>query len=404
MYKVKSLCDLCQGPLEKILDFGCTPLADAFVTNETAVEQVYPLRLGICTQCFLTQLIDVVDSDILFGKDYAFYSGGSPSLISYFKKYAETIKQQYPVQARGHVVDIASNDGTLLKNFLGYSAHVHGIDPAIDPAQIAVNAGIPTEVKMFGAQYAQEYASLFGKPTLITANHVLAHVEHLQDFLTGIKYMLADDGVFIFESHYLPNLVFKSQFDNVYHEHRYFLSLTPLSTVLNKLGLRIVHVEEFDRQGGSIRVAIMHGTENSPDVDDMLAYEQGIGITTLATFRGMQARLDFNVAELLRLLHTAKGYGYTIYGLGAPAKGNTLLNYAKIGTNLIDMLVDKTPYKIGKFSPGMHIPVVDEASVAKPNIYLVLPWNYLDDLMVRYNDFLSAGGFFIVPAPLPRII
>lgn len=404
----RTRCRICGSRnLVLFLDLGETPLADAFVKKPDQPELYFPLRVVVCENCFLVQLIDIVDSDILFGDNYGFYTGASPSSIAYFEAYAKDVLARYPDQAKRFTLEIASNDGILLEHFKKAGCNVLGIDPAINVATEANNNGIPTLIRHFDHSTARYIMDKYGSASLILANNVVAHVDDLYDFMQGVKLVLDEDGLFIFECHYLPNLIFKNQSDNVYHEHRSFLALNPLKILFDRVGLKIIDATEMNTQGGSIRIMVVH--KNSPaEMNEhtkwLMKREELLGLNKLETYMGFQARVDYNKQVLLEILLELKKQGKTIYGLGAPAKGNTPLNYGSIGTQYLDYLVDKTPYKIGKYSPGMHIPVIAAGSVSMPDYYLILPWNYLDGIMEREKKFRANGGKFIVPMPTPYII
>lgn len=397
-------CRVCYNDdLTQLIDLGKTPLADAFVVDKNQKKPEFPLRVFACHKCGLVQLIDEVNSELLFGDDYAFYTGASPSSIAYFKEYAEHTLAQYDYLAKKGVLEIASNDGTLLKHFLEKGYPSLGIDPAKNVVEEANQNGIPTFCQFFNLATAQAIEQKFG---IIMANNVVAHVDDLHDFFSGIKEVLHEDGVFIFEAQYFPHLFFRNQFDNIYHEHRSFLAVRPIARLCASHGLQIVNIEEYDTQGGSIRVYIRHmrqGLQVNPIVNYMLGSELAWGFDTPETYKSFEGRIQYLKENLLSILHKIKKEGKVIYGYGASAKGNTLLNYCGITTDLLDCIVDKTPYKIGKYTPGTHIPVQDD-DTKHPDYYLLLVWNYLGGIIRREKDFLVKGGRFIVPIPMPIII
>lgn len=400
-------CRFCGSKnLLLILDLGKTPLADLLVNNPKAKEKKFPLVVNVCKQCYLVQLGHDINDELLFGNNYAFYTGGSPASLPYFKKYAEDTLKKYPKQSKKFTLEIASNDGTLLKHFQKASCKILGIDPAKNVVEFANKNGVKTEEKFFDKKTAIEIANEKGKAGILIANNVLAHVTDPKDFLEGIKKILSDDGIAIIECQYFPYLLFNNLFDNVYHEHRSFFSLIPMNKMIKNAGLKIIDVEEYDTQGGSIRVFLTH-TKNKvqpkPIVAKMLKNEKNIGLQNIETYLGFKSRVDYIKYKLLSLLEELKKEGKVVVGYGASAKSNTLLNYCGINTDYLSCIVDKTTYKIGKFTPGTHIPIVDNLD-KYPDYYLLLVWNYSAQILHREQNFRKKGGKFIVPVPTPHIL
>jgi len=408
IFKIREKCRICENELTPILALGHTPLADRFVEDPKIIEPTAPLNVSYCAQCHLVQLVDIVFDEVLFSSDYAFYTGASPSSLPYFKKYADITLEYYPEQSKGLIVEVASNDGTLLKHFKNKGLRVLGVDPTSNTAQVAIDNGIETLVKSFGNTVAEEIVEEFGKASMVIGNNVLAHVDDLHDFVNGVAKLLAEDGVAMFEVQYFPHLIFNTAYDHVYHEHRSFFSLTPLQTLFSMHKMRITDVWEADTQGGSIRIFVTHESQHKPihyRVARLLDMETKLGITSPNLYKSMQNYVDYNRTKLVTMLLDLKKDRNIIYGYGASAKGNTLLNYCRIGEDILDVIVDKTPYKIGKYSPGMHIPVVgDDHDLPRPDYYLVLVWNYLPGIFEREKEFRDKGGKFIVPIPSPVIL
>lgn len=412
-YTVQPYCRACtdfarDDPLtHKILSLGQTPLADRFPTSPTAPEETYPLDVYVCLRCHLVQLGANVDDKELFGGDYGFYTGASPSSQGYFADYAAEMIQRFPDLSQ-NVLEIASNDGTLLGHFKKSGARILGVDPAVNVAQEANAAGITTLAKEFNFHIAQNHLQpVYGKFDLILANNVVAHVTNLCDFFGGVEEILSLEGVFVVEVQYLPHLLFQNAFDHVYHEHRSFFSLMSFSAALSLYtSFRIFDVQEADTQGGSIRLYIDRGHRPvAQSVADMQDSERRLGLDRLETYQGFQSRVDYIRDKLVALLTKLKDQGKTICGFGASAKGNTLLNYCGIGPDLLDCVVDLTPYKIGKYTPGSHIPVKSQDQLERqPDYYLVLVWNYLEGILRREKAYRDAGGRFIVPIPAPIVI
>lgn len=409
----RTACRICGSVnLFPFLDLGSTPLVDAFVAREDLgkPEEQFPLEVGVCMDCNLVSLMHVVDSELLFGNNYAFYSSGSPQGVIHFQNYAKKIMERFPHLAKQLTVEIASNDGVLLRPMKELGANVLGIEPARNVAPVAEAAGIKTIVAFFTNDSAKEVAKKYGKAGLILANNVVAHVDDLHDFMKGVSSLLDPEGVFIFEVHYLPNLIFRNQFDNVYHEHRSFFALRPLMKLLESEGLKIFDVERVDTQGGSIRVFASHKKSShavEPVVAKMAEAELAMGLDKKETYLGLQHRVEYIKAELMDMLRELKSAGKKIVGYGAPAKGNTLLNYCGITTDLVDYIVDKTYFKHGKFTPGTHIPVFPVEKINEdgyPDYYLLLPWNYAAGFVRNEKEFMAKGGKFIIPIPVPHIL
>ena len=404
---IRTNCRICESTdLMPILSLGKTPLADMFVKDPNAQEMKFPLNVSVCKKCFLVQMVDEVDSNILFGgDDYGFYTGCSPSSIKYFKDYGEMVLQHFTEQCQDLILEIASNDGTLLKNFKDAGYKIEGIDPAKNVAKAANDAGIPTTCDFFNKKSAIKYYAN-NQAGIILANNVVAHVEDIHDFMNGIEIALKPEGVFIFECQYFPYLLFNNQFDNVYHEHRAFLSLLPLLELFKHKNLEIFDVEEYDTQGGSIRVFVAR-KEKHKQTDRYLRIkcdEYRLGLNKIETYLGFSARVEYIRIKLRKILSELKAEGKTIFGYGASAKSNTLLNYCGIGTEFLDVIVDKTPYKYGMYSPGTHIPIVDQDKIDQPDYYLLLVWNYAASILLREKGFRDNGGKFIVPIPTPHIV
>lgn len=407
-YQLRENCRICNHKITKFLDLGETPLADSFPISPNIEEQKFPLQLAFCNDCNLVQLTVDVDSNLLFGKDYAFYSSGSPSSVEYFRRYVEDLLLRFPNQSKGLILEIGSNDGLLLKYLKDKGCRqVLGFDPAPNVAQDAIKRGIPTITALFNKNTAQKVPK---KASIILANNVVAHIEDLDSFLEGVKLVLANDGVFIFEVQYLPQLIFNNQFDHVYHEHRSFFALRPLVRLLTRFDLGIFDVHQQYTQGGSIRVFVTHTTNSrktDKSVSDIIQKELKLHLDSIETYQEFALRVEQIKTELIQMLQTLKGQSKKIYGFGASAKGNTLLNYCGIDQTFLNCIIDKTPFKFNKFTPGTHIPVFPPEKLVEigyPDYYLLLVWNYLPGILEREMEFIKNGGHFIVPIPRPYVI
>lgn len=404
--KIRKSCRICKSNnLINFADLGKMPLADLFLKNPNVVEKKFPLQVKVCSNCYLVQLVTDVDSKLLFSDNYGFYTGGSPASIFYFKNYADSILNKFPNECKNFIIEIASNDGTLLKNFIDKKINVLGIDPAKNVAREAKKNGIPTKAEFFNKNYALKLAKS-KKAGVIIANNVVAHVEDPIDFMEGIKILLDKNGVFVFECQYFPYLLFNNQFDNIYHEHRSFFSLIPLKRLLNTAGLEAFDIEEQDTQGGSIRVFVTHKGQRkvSSSLKMFLRNEIEIGINNINTYSGFQARINYVKIKLNRILANLKNENKIIAGYGASAKSSTLLNYCEIGTKYLDYILDKTPYKYDLYTPGTHIPILsEEEEKKKPDYYLLLVWNYAEKIMQKEKKFVKNSGRFIIPIPTPYV-
>lgn len=403
MFTTRQTCRICRGTnLKPFAHLGDSPLADAFVTDTKIKEFKAPLDVRICTDCWLLQQITEVDRTQLFPDDYGFFTNGSPAAVKHFANYAKNVSSQFEVQPNALVVDIASNDGTLLKHFrsLGHT-NILGVEPTLNTAESARLDGIPTIVDFWGNKSAKKIERNYGKATLITANNVMAHVPDLHDFVEGIKTMLDHKGVFVAEFHNAMNLVFRNQYDNIYHEHLSFFSLLAIQELFVKHDLQIFHAEEVDTQGGSYRIFVSHPGMHDITLDfkRLLGFEVLSGMQTTVAYDGYMARLMWLRTSLLDTLDNMDQYSWLVAGYGASAKSTTLLNWCGIDKKRIPYIVDKTPSKYGKYTPGTHIPIIDQDIAEVPNAYLLLVWNYANAIMQREAEFLANRGRLILPLP-----
>ncbi|MCC6311359.1 MAG: class I SAM-dependent methyltransferase [Trueperaceae bacterium] len=368
------------------LDLGTTPLADRFPASPDEHETKYPLGLIVCRSCWLVQNSYVVPGELLYSEDYGFYTGASPSLIAYYDEYARWAIKQFSPRS---VVEIASNDGTLLWHFKDAGCAVVGVEPAVT---VAESSGLPVIIEPFG----REIAATIGKADLVVANNVVAHVSDLDDFVGGIADLLSDDGHAVIECQYLPDLLLGNQFDHVYHEHRSFFSVTTLASTFKRHGLRLNAWMHTPAQGGSIRCVFSKGGERAKRPDERW-------LSSPTAYTGFQGRIDHLRSALVSLMRERRDEG-PIGGYGATAKSTTLLNYCGIDSNLLDYVVDLTPGKQGRYTPGTHIPIVSPENEPGASTYLLLAWNYLSGILQRERPFTEAGGRFILPLPQPILL
>jgi hypothetical protein len=379
-------------------------LADRFALSADEEERRYDLGAVVCEECWLTQNSEVVPDKELYGSDYGFMTGASPSSIEYFRRWAQWALGRYRYQARMLTVEIASNDGTLLQNFKKEGCRVVGIDPA-GPAAAAANInGIPTYAESFNWESAGRILEEQGAAGLLIACNVAAHVSDLFGFLSSVRRVLSPLGTAIIEFQYLPRLIAGNQFDHVYHEHRCFFTLDAFSRACEQAGgLKVIDAEHSSAQGGSLRVTVRRSGAEHPRVAAIRESEKWL--RSRAAYSGMQGRAEFVRDELLSILTSFKDQGKTVAGYAASAKSSTLLNFCGIGPDLLDYVVDLTPDKIGKFTPGTKIPIISpEQESTRPDAYLVMAWNYLPGILRREEVFMRKGGQLVVPIPVPVIL
>jgi SAM-dependent methyltransferase len=400
-------CRSCGARLEKpFLDLGLSPLANRYLRSDELnhVEWFYPLRVYVCGQCFLVQLEELVSPEDLF-RDYAYFSSYSDSWLEHARNYASMAGRRFGLNSRSQVVEIASNDGYLLQYFLAAGIPVLGIEPAANVAQAALNKGIPTLVEFFSEAAARDLVSRDLQADLAVANNVLAHVPRLGDFVRGLEVLLKPGGVATLEFPHLLRLIEGNEFDTIYHEHFSYFSFLSLERILASNGLRAFDVEQLPTHGGSLRIYACHAASASQTVSqrvgELKKKEDAAGLERLETYWQFAERVKETKRKLLEFLIAVKRQGQSIAGYGAPAKGNTLLNYCAIRADFIDYTVDRSPEKQGCFLPGTHIPVyaVERIRQTKPDYLLILPWNLKEEVMGRMACIRDWGGRFVVPIP-----
>ncbi len=403
----RETCRVCTGrSLTKVLSLGSTPPANAFLKKEDLgkPEQSFPLELSFCNDCGFVQLSHIVSPELLF-RNYVYVSSTSPVFVSHFKELAELVTKRFGLQKNSLVVDIGSNDGILLRPFEALGMKVLGVDPAEKIAAEATKSGIETLPLFFGENVAKGIAEKYGKAKVVAATSVFSHVDDLDGFVNGVKELLADDGVFIIEVYYLYELLEKNLFDTIYHEHLSYFTVATMARLLQRLGMQVFDVEETDTHGGSLRVFAQkangpHKVDGS--VKRFIAQEAAKKLPEASTYTMFAEKIGQNKARLLELLKDLKSKGKRIVGYGAPAKGNTLLNYFQIGKEVLDCIVDDSQWKQGLYTPGTHIPVVgfDALSKQRPDYILILAWNFAGPIMKKCSGFSN----FIVPVPVPQVV
>jgi hypothetical protein len=405
-------CRFCATPLaQSWVDLGMSPLCQTHIAPEQLheMEPFYPLHAYVCSECFLVQLQEFVSPQAIFS-EYAYFSSYSSSWVEHARRYALAMTERLQLGAHSKVMEIASNDGYLLQHFVKASIPVLGIEPAANVAQVAIDKGIPTTVKFFGRASAAAIAHEHGQPNLLLGNNVLAHVPDLNDFVAGMKLLLAPSGVITMEFPHLQRLMAENQFDTIYHEHFSYFSFVAVQRIFAHHGLTLFDVQELPTHGGSLRIFARH-TENTalPVEASVAALQQrevAEGFLTLDKYRHFGQQVKETKRKLLSFLIEARQQGKTVVGYGAPGKGNTLLNYCGIRTDFLDFTVDANPYKQGKFTPGTRIPILAPEALRefKPDYVLILPWNLKEEISQGAAFIHDWGGRFVVPIPEVKIL
>lgn len=404
-------CRHCSAPLEHVfLDLGFAPPSNAYLSaaDLQAPEQYFPLKLFVCDRCWLVQTEDYSRSDELFTKDYAYFSSVSTTWLAHARSYVDMITARLGLGADSFVIEVASNDGYLLKNFVASGVPCLGVEPTDSTAAVAEAAGIPVAREFFGQDFAGKLVKSGRQADLIIGNNVYAHVPDINDFTAGMKTALKQGGTITLEFPHLMSLMRLNQFDTVYHEHYSYLSLQSVKAIFVRAGLRVCDVEQITTHGGSLRVYGCHADDARVDgaaVARILAEEIASGLQDLATYQRFQREADKVKNKLLAFLIEANLAGKTVAAYGAAAKGNTLMNYAGVKPDLVSFVCDAAASKQGKFMPGSHIPILapKELRERRPDYVLILPWNIADEV-VKSNEFVREwGGKFVVAVPALRI-
>ena len=399
-------CRSCDAPLSRVfVDLGSSPLANSYL-DEAALgraEAFHPLCVFVCESCWLCQLPESATPEEIFS-DYAYFSSYSTSWVEHARVYAETMIGRFELAPANQVVEIASNDGYLLRHFLERGIPVLGIEPEANVAAAAIALGIPTEVRFFGTLAARELVARGVSADLLLGNNVLAHVPDLNDFVAGLALLLRPDGVLTMEFPHLVRLVEENQFDTIYHEHFSYFSLLAVERVFARHGLAIFDVEELATHGGSLRIFVQHvagGRARSAAVEELARRESDLGVESLAYYRGFAEKVRETKRKLLEFLIAAKRAGKSIVGYGAPAKGNTLLNYCGIRGDFLDYTVDRSPHKQGRYLPGTRIPIRAPEAIfeTRPDYVLILPWNLRNEISAQMSGIRDWGGRFLVAIP-----
>jgi SAM-dependent methyltransferase len=406
-------CRFCGQALQTtFVDLGMSPLCQTHIEQHQLnhMEPFYPLHAWVCSKCFLVQLEEYVAPANIFSSEYAYFSSYSDSWVEHARRYAEMMRNRFAISSHSLVMEIASNDGYLLQHFVAAGVPVLGIEPAANVAKVAQERGVRSEVCFHGSGSAEKIVARYGQADLVLGNNVLAHVPNLNDFVEGMKRLLKPQGVITMEFPHLQRLMEQNQFDTIYHEHFSYFSFFTVEQVFAAHQLTLFDVEELSTHGGSIRIFARHSADDSKPVSDRVRElrrrELSLGFDRLETYQSFGEQVKATKRQLLSFLIALKDKGKTIAGYGAPGKGNTLLNYCGIGPDFLAYTVDRSPYKQGKYTPGMHIPIrsPDEIRRTKPDYLLILPWNLKDEIVAQMGLIREWGGQFIVPIPKPQIL
>ena len=405
-------CRFCGARLEQtFVDLGASPLCESFLRADqlNEMEAFYPLRAFVCGRCFLVQLQEYVRPEAIFS-EYAYFSSYSETWLEHARQYTDLVVGRFGLDGRSSVVELASNDGYLLRNFVARGIPSLGIEPAANVAEVAIRQGVRTRVAFFGRALAEQIAAEEGRADLIAGNNVLAQVPDLNDFVAGMAVLLKPSGVITIEFPHLLRLMQENQFDTIYHEHFSYFSFLTAEALFAAHGLVLFDVEELSTHGGSLRIYARHREDMAKPLSDRVSALRGreadAGFARLESYERFSEQVERTKWKLLSFLIDAKNRGKSVVGYGAPGKGNTLLNYCGIRTDFLDYTVDKNPYKHGRFTPGTHIPIFDPARIleTKPDYVLILPWNFKDEIVRQMAAIRQWGGQFVVPIPEVSII
>jgi SAM-dependent methyltransferase len=406
-------CRFCGERLQtSFVNLGMSPLCQTHIEPHQLnhMEPFYPLHAWVCHKCFLVQLEEYVAPANIFSAEYAYFSSYSDSWVEHARRYADMMRERFGLSGRSLVMEIASNDGYLLQHFVAAGVPVLGIEPAANCAKAAQERGVRSEVCFHGTANAEKIVAKYGQADLVLGNNVLAHVPDLNDFVAGMRRLLKPNGVITMEFPHLLRLMEQNQFDTIYHEHFSYFSFYTVEQVFAAHQLTLFDVEELPTHGGSIRIFARHTGDASKPVGDRVRElrqrEIGLGFDRLDTYRSFGEQVKATKRELLSFLIGLKDKGKSIAGYGAPGKGNTLLNYCGIGPDFLDYTVDRSPHKQGRYTPGMHIPILPPEQIrkTKPDYVFILPWNLKDEITAQMSFIREWGGQFIVPIPRPRIL
>ena len=406
-YRLEQKCRICSSKnLKMVLDLGEQPPANSFIDQNqlNSTEFKFPLRLFWCSDCFLVQLLDIVDKEYLF-KNYFYMTSASKPIVDHFKKYAQDVYKEFLEGKNDQfVVEIGSNDGSLLSEFKKLGTSILGIEPATNLSNLANQSSITTKNTFFSSQLSKEIIKSH-HASVVVANNVIAHVEDLHDLMEGIQILIGNDGIFIFEVPYLVDLIKKLEFDTIYHEHLSYFSILPLLKLVKQFGLEIFDIRKQSVHGGTLRIFVSkkHNYQIHNSVKIFVNEEKKLGLDKINFYEKFSLNVKELKKNLIEILIKLKKENKSIFGYGAPAKGNVLLNYCEIDTKFLDYVIDTTPLKQGKYTPGMHIPIIAPSNLNNEDVALLLAWNYESEILLKEKIFRENGGKFLIPLPKPII-
>jgi len=407
------ICRYCNNSLHNtFVDLGLSPVSNAFVRKDMANNgsRFYPLHTYVCDECYLVQLEEFEAPEEIFNQDYAYFSSFSDSWLKHAKDYVQLMIDKYSINQSSNVIEIACNDGYLLQYFNEQMIPVLGIEPATNVAKVARDKGIPVETSFFGTELALDLVGKGQQADLLIGNNVLAHVPNINDFVKGMKKILNKEGIITLEFPHLLRLIQENQFDTIYHEHFSYLSLITVKKIFERFGLTIFHVEELPTHGKSLRIYVKHTEDQTKLIENSVLevelLEIEFGLNNIETYKSFSEKVKMTKRRILELLIHLKIKGKTIVGYGAPAKGNTLLNYCGIGKDFIDYVVDRNPIKQNTLLPGTLIPVFspDEIRRTKPDILVIMPWNIKEEIIEQMSYIKEWDGQFVVLIPEPQVL